>query len=1640
MAEAVQSLTPAQLAHDEELNRTPANLAELDREIARTRDGKARAILQTEKVRILAGMPENKKPPIVASKEPEKEVEFPFPLNMIPSAHGEGKKKIPLSEGEFSLEDAYGGPSDKEEALASLRKIGPAEFQEHNLFMNLGAMAYKFITGQKTQGTFELGPEGKKLTGEDLPWYKYPGKLVDSFKDKPLTTLVDLGKGVLYDPELLFAMGIKTPQILERAGALAQATGRGAKGAAVGGAIGGAASSAQQAVQKDEVNLEEVGGAALTTAAMMGPLSMLGGGKAKRVGEPSLDEWMNGKEAPLAPEPRTPGPDNMLHPDFDKRANAEARAYKLMQKGASKRTVEAVRARDPYLGEVLDGMMARRGQSIGAMKDTLQGEVLPPEAEAAVAAAKLTSESQTPRLPNDFVANAERLAKPAAAVIAGVGAADYVLHPENREQYESLAAMGAIPLAGAVKGKGGMWHPEAVTRLATPLKDSLTSIRDITQRVREEFPGKVSNGGIIEDGAAQARFHELLAKRDEPVDRMIRNYLNKHAGTEGDPLKDVEIPFGEGTARWEKLWDASIMPDTLKNTTQAGLPESVVKGYTEGKISGNEPVFDFSRSPYTQREFTPGGADAYAHGPAAITSYLSHVGDYLRQNVDPSKLPQYDLVRAVKETAANDARVAKEMEKASAASTKDLPVYKEYPDGMKWVELKLPEKLTPDQEKGLKLLEGKEAEKFVKENVNDYDSEWNGESIWAAVDAQGKPIENSYTGEGAFGPSKEQAFLAGQLAQEGNQMGHCVGGYCEGVASGESRIFSLRDKKGKSHVTVEVTPPDVRAPHNSPEHFAKVVGGAVLKRYNELAGTDARMGEVKANREIIEMPEYQKWLSERPTDIQQIKGKQNRAPVAEYLPYVQDFVKSGKWGEVGDLGNTGLHDISKLKEQGDFQKTIDRLVSEGNRFATKEDITGAATKDGVYLPRNQRGSIDADLAKKLALISGGAIAGAALTDDKIEGALLGGILGLGAGLAGRGAVKDADKLLGVLSTRIRNISEGARFRLVQYEKDLHQGTHEALLEAEPFFKKLGTLRGAQGEQLNRAILTNDSAKVDRLLKSIGDPELSEAWRGVRGLLDKIGVEHQKTGRLTSLLEGYFPRVVTDRPGLMEALGAKARGKLEEQLQEAERAAVKAGQPGLSAVEESTIINKYLQRMYHGSGGPGFAKKRTIEEVTEKLEPFYASPLDSLNAYIHSSMADIAKARFFGKDLVRATKDGRTQIDLDESIGNLVRRELREGKIQPEQVDELNELLSARFSSEGRGTSPLVQDVKNLANAGLLGNVISAGTQLGDTATVVYSQGLRSTLNALARKLTGRAEMSVRDFGIADKVAEEFTSERKSARFLNGVFKYGLFSAVDRFGKDMLVNAAWDKYTRQAKSERGVKEIERKYGEALGEEFPQLIEDLRTGKHTDLTDSVMFAELSDVQPVTKSEMPEAYLKMPNGRVIYMLKTFMLKQADLVRRDAYNEIKEGNVSRGTGNLLKYAVALGMGGMATQEVKNWLMGLPSDPKPGDAWDNVLKTFGWSQYAIDKAQSGKPLEAAAGTVAPPFQMFDDILRRDPKALQYIPVLGKLYYYHFEGGKEAAEQSKEKAEKRREKEESMDAADRALRRERSLQRRRGEL
>lgn len=207
----------------------------------------------------------------------------------------------------------------------------------------------------------------------------------------------------------------------------------------------------------------------------------------------------------------------------------------------------------------------------------------------------------------------------------------------------------------------------------------------------------------------------------------------------------------------------------------------------------------------------------------------------------------------------------------------------------------------------------------------------------AALDAQNNPVTHvfkEYTENNPMGlrwvemaPPKGdgptnydvEEELSKALKYEGDTMGHCVGGYCPDVMSGRSRIFSLRDAKGEPHVTIETGRRDVPRfnwdglRHRLDEDAQDAAYDAAMTALRE-RGDDALFdyegnltpfGQSQLNHEQDIFAA--KWLMNNgPEGIIQIKGKQNRAPKDDYLPFVQDFVKSGQWTDVGDLANTGL--------------------------------------------------------------------------------------------------------------------------------------------------------------------------------------------------------------------------------------------------------------------------------------------------------------------------------------------------------------------------------------------------------------------------------------------------------------------------------------------------------------------------------------------------------------------------------------------------------------------------------------------------------------------------------------------------------------------------------------------------------------
>ena len=169
------------------------------------------------------------------------------------------------------------------------------------------------------------------------------------------------------------------------------------------------------------------------------------------------------------------------------------------------------------------------------------------------------------------------------------------------------------------------------------------------------------------------------------------------------------------------------------------------------------------------------------------------------------------------------------------------------------------------------------------------------------------------------------------LKYEGDTMQHCVGGYCEDIASGNTQIFSLRDSYGMPHATVEV-----RSLGQDFDDAGDIFEFAMNRNINpNSAATKRRYAEYVAESKLPQ---------ER---IVQIKGRKNGPPEKEYMPFVQDFVRSSQWSDVGDLDNAGLIQIHSEGGFGRRGSAEHRGVAPGF-YTPKElaDAMGKSTKEG----------------------------------------------------------------------------------------------------------------------------------------------------------------------------------------------------------------------------------------------------------------------------------------------------------------------------------------------------------------------------------------------------------------------------------------------------------------------------------------------------------------------------------------------------------------------------------------------------------------------------------------------------------------------------------------------------------------------
>lgn len=663
---------------------------------------------------------------------------------------------------------------------------------------------------------------------------------------------------------------------------------------------------------------------------------------------------------------------------------------------------------------------------------------------------------------------------------------------------------------------------------------------------------------------------------------------------------------------------------------------------------------------------------------------------------------------------------------------------------------------------------------------------------------------------------------------------------------------------------------------------------------------------------------------------------------------------------------------------------------------------------GMPLFGRQGGFIDPKLSAALGLGAAGGVAGLAVSawlgakDKKEWGAAMGGLLGVAAAL---GALKKPGAAinwgLGLVSREFNQLDPRLRRVMTHFEREALETNLRDHVKVAPFVETFRKMPAAAKQDVALA-LAKGTAEA-RAAIAAKYPNLRAALDAVDVLVKEKSDWLRSERRFKGGPEYYWHQQVKDLNGLLEALGKdEANGLSAELIKLENRVKAQAGRLP-TEMERAEVVADWMKRTKAGlSHRAGYTKKRTVEMTPELLQ-FYHDPGTALLAFLAEANKDIARTKLFGKNAVNKSQDGVKYLNIEASIGKVVERQMLEGRLTNQQAAKLRDLLRSRLGPGEQSMPGWHQDIQNVVSASLLGHLTNAIKQVPDYAMGMVLVGVRPMLQATLDGLRGRSKITLHDMGLINNVMDEFTQSRLSSRYLTWVLNHSGFSHIDTAARHTLINAALAKYTRDAV--KGGKLLERDYAKEFSpNELAQLKDDLLRGEKTTLVRDLVFMELSDAQPISRLERPQAYLDHPSGRFMYHLKSYTLKQLDIARREVLDNFKNGRKAEALKKAAGLAIVWGAAGAGTETLVDYLLGQKSKFED-KVFDNIARNLGWNDWAGrqlvgEPGRSGNAAAAAGMLVAPPAAgVIYDIAAGKQQAIRHIPLIGRFLYSYGMGG-----------------------------------------
>ena len=617
------------------------------------------------------------------------------------------------------------------------------------------------------------------------------------------------------------------------------------------------------------------------------------------------------------------------------------------------------------------------------------------------------------------------------------------------------------------------------------------------------------------------------------------------------------------------------------------------------------------------------------------------------------------------------------------------------------------------------------------------------------------------------------------------------------------------------------------------------------------------------------------------------------------------------------------------------------------------------------------------------------------------------------------------KAFGMMRTEILMRSPAIARRLDVYDRNTGLFAEGYLQRGREFIKNFRKLSKAQRRQVTKLMYNGDFQGAQALLPA---NMRGKMFNDFTKIYDEIGDDLLAAGHTFKKEKNYVHRGIKDYDQLVKLMGKGHRDDLTKALE---------GYAKKHKISVSNIPSDVRERMANqiirgrrwdpATSSLAQTKTRSIDVIDDKLMDAYDDLGDSFERYVRTSVHDIEKRKFFG----RHAQQQQGQVHIEDSVGKLMDDYVQRGLVKQGTERELIDMINSRFGKGEQAMNPFMQGAKNIGYMGTIANMVSSVLQLADAGISVVENGLRNSVrgmfDATVGGVTGSRNIKMLELGLKDASNDIVSSRGKTQRLLDELFKWSGFARLDRFGKETIVNAGFRKNMKQVMTPKGEAAFRKKWGQYYGDEINDIVNEFKAlnrnpnFKPSDVPDSIrahMFAELADVQPIGRSNIPQAYLDSPNiGRTLYMLKTWTLKQYDIMRRRIVHEWKRGNKREAAKYAAAYGLTLSLANGGVNMVRNMMQGRDVRPEdlPNEMLIGLLGVFGLNKYGWDRYLSEGDIGGfVMSQVTPPTNIPEEIgeafvdavdpdseLKSFAEYARPLPIVGPMLYGWFGGGKE---------------------------------------